>query len=333
MSKLQTRYIFSMGELSRKDNSLAFKNEKGTVYIPVEGVKEIYFMNEINLNSKLLDFFAKYGISAHFFNYYGNYSGSFFYRKALISGRVLISQVKALKYRQIIAKSIVLGISLNIHEVLYHYYRHGKKELFDLLDFLKNDVEKMLEKANSINQIMFIEGMIWNKFYDSFSIFLDESFSLGKRVRRPPDNPLNAMISFGNTLLYTKTISAIYQTHLDQSVSFLHESSDARFSLSLDLSEVFKPVLVFKTIFELVNLRKINAKKHFDKKLNYCLLNENGRKIFIESFENRINELFLHAKLKRKISYKTAIKFDGYKLIKFICEGVSFKPFNLKEKM
>lgn len=333
MSKLQTRYIFSMGELSRKDNSLAFKNEKGTVYIPVEGVKEIYFMNEINLNSKLLDFFAKYGISAHFFNYYGNYSGSFFYRKTLISGRVLISQVKALKYRQIIAKSIVLGISLNIHEVLYHYYRHGKKELFGLLDFLKNDVEKMLEKANSINQIMFIEGMIWNKFYDSFSIFLDESFSLGKRVRRPPDNPLNAMISFGNTLLYTKTISAIYQTHLDQSVSFLHESSDARFSLSLDLSEVFKPVLVFKTIFELVNLRKINAKKHFDKKLNYCLLNENGRKIFIESFENRINEPFLHAKLKRKISYKTAIKFDGYKLIKFICEGVSFKPFNLKEKM
>ena len=333
MSKLQTRYIFSMGELCRKDNSLAFKNEKGTVYIPVEGVKEIYFMNEINLNSKLLDFFAKYGISAHFFNYYGNYSGSFFYRKALISGRVLISQVKALKYRQTIAKSIVLGISLNIHEVLYHYYRHGKKKLFGLLDFLKNDVEKMLKKANSINQIMFIEGMIWNKFYDSFSIFLDESFSLGKRVRRPPDNPLNAMISFGNTLLYTKTISAIYQTHLDQSASFLHESSDARFSLSLDLSEVFKPVLVFKTIFELINLRKINAKKHFDKKLNYCLLNENGRKIFIESFENRINELFLHAKLKRKISYKTAIKFDGYKLIKFICEGVSFKPFNLKEKM
>ena len=333
MSKLQTRYIFSMGELSRKDNSLAFKNEKGTVYIPVEGVKEIYFMNEINLNSKLLDFFAKYGISAHFFNYYGNYSGSFFYRKALISGRVLISQVKALKCRQTIAKSIVLGISLNIHEVLYHYYRHGKKELFGLLDFLKNDVEKMLKKANSINQIMFIEGMIWNKFYDSFEIFLDDSFSLGKRVRRPPDNPLNAMISFGNTLLYTKTISAIYQTHLDQSVSFLHESSDARFSLSLDLSEVFKPVLVFKTIFELINLRKINAKKHFDKKLNYCLLNENGRKIFIESFENRINEPFLHAKLKRKISYKTAIKFDGYKLIKFICEGVSFKPFNLKEKM
>lgn len=72
-----------MGELSRKDNSIAFKNEKGTVYIPVEGVKEIYFMNEINLNSKLLDFFAKYGISAHFFNYYGNYSGSFFIEKLL----------------------------------------------------------------------------------------------------------------------------------------------------------------------------------------------------------------------------------------------------------
>lgn len=332
MSKLHTRYIFSMGELSRKDNSLAFKNEKGTIYIPVVGVREIYFMNEISLNSKLLDFLAKNGIVVHFFNYFENYSGSFFPRKSLISGRVLKAQVEALKHREIIARSIVSAISLNIYEVLYHYFRHGKKELLETLNFLKFDALKMLENAKTISQIMFIEGQIWAKFYASFELFLDESFSLGKRVKRPPDNPLNAMISFGNTLLYTKTISAIYQTHLDQSISYLHESSDARFSLSLDLSEVFKPILVFKTIFELINLRKINAKKHFSKKLNYCLLNETGRKIFVESFENRINELFLHSKLKRKISYKTAIKFEGYKLIKFICEGVSFEPFLLKEK-
>ena len=76
--------------------------------------------------------------------------------------------------------------------------------------------------------------------------------------------------------------AAIYQTHLDQRISFLHEPSEGRFSLSLDLSEVFKPVIVFRTIFDLVNNRRLQVEKHFEKKVNYCILNEEGRKIFIE---------------------------------------------------
>jgi CRISPR-associated protein Cas1 len=153
---------------------------------------------------------------------------------------------------------------------------------------------------------------------------------MNKRVKRPPDNPMNALVSFGNTLLYTKTIAAIYQTHLDQRISFLHEPSEGRFSLSLDLSEVFKPVIVFRTIFDLVNNRKLQVEKHFE---NYCILNEEGRKIFIEAFENRLESVFLHLKLKRKVSYRTALKLDCYKLIKNILEGKEFVPFSLKEGM
>jgi len=155
---------------------------------------------------------------------------------------------------------------------------------------------------------------------------------MNKRVKRPPDNPMNALVSFGNTLLYTKTISAIYHTHLNQSISFLHSPREGRFSLSLDLSEVFKPVIVFKTIFDLVNKKKLQVTKHFDKNLNYALLNETGKKIFIEAFENRINEPFTHPKLKRKTTYKSAIKYDAYKLVKFLLEEKEFVPFRLKDK-
>lgn len=179
---------------------------------------------------------------------------------------------------------------------------------------------------------MAVEGKIWANFYMSFKYFLPKDFVINKRVKRPPDNPMNALISFGNTLLYTKTISQIYNTHLEQSISFLHEPSEARFSLSLDLSEVFKPVVVFRTIFDLVNNKKIKVEKHFEEKLNYSLLNEEGKKIFIEAFENRINQTFEHAKLNRKITYKQAIKLDGYKLIKFIMEGKEFIPFDLDRK-
>jgi len=214
---------------------------------------------------------------------------------------------------------------------LYHYYRHNKEGLKETLNYLKN-VDKLLNKELHINQILFIEGQIWQRFYNSFKLFLPDDFIMNKRVKRPPDNPINALISFGNTLLYTKTITAIYQTHLNQTISFLHTPQEARFSLSLDLSEVFKPVVVFKTIFDLVNRKKIQI-KHFDKKLNYAILNEEGKKIFIEAFENRLNETFIHPKLKRKTTLKHCLKLEGYKLIKTILEEKEFKPFSIKEKM
>jgi CRISPR-associated protein Cas1 len=333
MAKNHTQYIFSMGELSRKDNSICFRNSKGNNYIPIEDLKELYCLAEVSLNTKFLDFIAKAGITIHFFNYHQNYSGSFYPKEQLVSGNLTIAQSLAHVDRRLeIAKAIVQGIANNIHEVLYHYYRHDKKELKPFLDWLRKGVEKFLSQDINIKQILWIEGQIWSRFYDSFKYFLPEDFILNKRVKRPPDNPINALISFGNTLLYTKTISAIYHTHLNQSISFLHSPSEGRFSLSLDLSEVFKPVVVFRTIFELVNKKQLVVSKHFDKSLNYALLNQKGKMIFIEAFEQRINETFLHSKLKRKTSYKSAIKYDGYKLIKFLLEEQEFVPFRLKDK-
>lgn len=334
MAKNHTRYIFSMGELKRKDNSIAFKNSNGSFYIPVQDTKELYCMNEVSFNTKFLDFISKAGIVMHIFNYHSNYSGSFYPKESLISGDLTIKQsMKFMENRINIAKSIVQAISNNIYEVLYHYYRHGKKEIKEILDWLKSDVKKWLGKEISIEQIMFIEGQVWSRFYDSFKYFLPEEFVMNKRVKRPPDNPMNALISFGNTILYTKTISQIYNTHLNQSISFLHSPREGRFSLSLDLSEAFKPIIVFRTIFDLVGRKQLQVTKHFDRSINYSLLNEEGKKIFIEAFENRINETFMHPKLKIKMSYKHAIKLDGYKLIKHILEDKEFMPFSIKDKM
>lgn len=328
----QTKYVFSMGELKRKDNSIDFVSENGSRHIPVESIKEIYCFNEVTVNTKFLDFAAKAGITIHFFNYYGHYSGTFYPRESLVSGSLTIKQSKAyLENRMYIAKAIVQGIAGNIHELLYHYYRHEKKELKPFLDWLKTEVQGYLNKDIDIKQLLFIEGRIWQQFYESFKFFLPEDFLVNKRVKRPPDNPMNALISFGNSMLYAKTVSQIYNTHLNQSISFLHEPGEGRFSLSLDLCEVFKPVIVYKTIFEMVNKKKLQVGKHFDKKLNYCLLNEEGKKIFVEAFNSRLDSVFEHPTLKRKVSYNTAIKLDGYKLIKHIAEGKPFKPFDLKE--
>lgn len=329
-----TRYIMSMGELTRKDNSLCFRKNGKNVYIPVENTKEIFCFNEVSINTKLLDFLSQNNIIVHFFNYYGGYSGTYYPRDHYLSGKLLVKQVG--KYnddRMSIARPIVKGIGLNIYELLYHYYKHNKKEVKETIDWIKSDFLKSVEHAEDVKELMAYEGEVWMRFYDDFIYFLPDDFVMNKRVKRPPDNPINALISFGNTLLYTKTISAIYQTHLDQRISFLHEPSEGRFSLSLDISEVFKPVIVYRTIFDLVNNRKLQVEKHFDKNVNYCILNEDGRKIFVRAFEDRMESVFTHPVLKRKVSYRTALKLDCYKLIKSILEGKDFVPFSLKEGM
>ena len=329
-----TRYIMSMGELTRKDNSLCFRKNGKNVYIPVENTKEIFCFNEVSINTKLLDFLSQNNIIVHFFNYYGGYSGTYYPRDHYLSGKLLVKQVG--KYnddRMSIARPIVKGIGLNIYELLYHYYKHNKKEVKETIDWIKSDFLKSVEHAEDVKELMAYEGEVWMRFYDDFRYILPDDFVMNKRVKRPPDNPINALISFGNTLLYTKTISAIYQTHLDQRISFLHEPSEGRFSLSLDISEVFKPVIVYRTIFDLVNNRKLQVEKHFDKNVNYCILNEDGRKIFVQAFEDRMESVFMHPLLKRKVSYRTALKLDCYKLIKNILEEKDFVPFLLKEGM
>lgn len=327
-----TKYIFSMGELTRKDNSLCFRKDGKNVYIPIENTKEIYCMNEVSINSKLLDFLSQNHVVIHFFNYYGGYSGTFYPRDQYMSGRLLIKQVESFQQnRMSIAKAVVKGIGSNIYEVLYHYYKHDKKEVKGTVDWIKKEFYADVERAEHIKALLAVEGELWMRFYADFRYFLPEDFIMNKRVKRPPDNPMNALVSFGNTLLYTKTISAIYRTHLDQRISYLHEPSEGRFSLSLDLSESFKPVIVFRTIFDLVNNWKIQVEKHFEKKVNYCMLNEDGRKIFVEAFEGRMESVFLHPLLKRKVSYRTATKSDGYKLIKQMMEEKEFIPLSLKE--
>ncbi len=330
----KTKYIFSTGELKRRENSISFRDVSGRLtHMPIENIRELYLFNEVTINTKLLQVLSMAGIVMHFFDYYGHYIGTYYPKDYLLSGRLKVQQ--ALAYsddrRLEIAREIVRGTAENISALLYHYYRHEKKEVKPVIDFC-GEIFNWLRPAQDIRQIMSVEGKLWSLFYGTFPMILHEDFVFSKRVRRPPDNPINALISFLNSMLYTKTITMLYHTHLDQTISFLHEPSEARFSLSLDLAEVFKSELVFKTIFDLVNNRKLRVDKHFDSALNYCLLNEAGRKIVIKAFEERISTTFEHSRLHRKVRYEIAIKYEGYKMIKYLMEGKAYHAFSVNKK-
>jgi CRISPR-associated protein Cas1 len=125
-------------------------------------------------------------------------------------------------------------------------------------------------------------------------------------------------------------LSAIYHTQLNPTISFLHEPGARRYSLALDLAEVFKPVLVDRAIFKLLNKRVLQA-KHFDKTSEGCWLNMEGRKLFVRDFDERLQETIQHRSLKRKVSYKRLLQLECYKLSKYVM-GISeeYRAFRLR---
>jgi CRISPR-associated protein Cas1 len=321
-------YIFSDGEIKRKGNTLYFETERDKKYIPVENVSELFVFGEVTLNKRLLEFLTESEIIVHFFNHYGYYVGSFYPREHTNSGYMILKQAEHYldpAKRVTLARKFVAGAVENIKKVLAYYQNRGK----DLGEFIGKIgiISKSLPSCNSTDELMAIEGNIREQYYYAFDRILDnEHFVFEGRTRRPPKNRLNALISFGNSVLYTVCLSEIYHTHLDPRIGFLHATNFRRFSLNLDVAEVFKPVIVDRVIFTLVN-KGILKPQHFEQKLDGIVLNEKGRELFVREMEERLKSTFEHKTLGRHVSYRQLIRLELYKVEKHLIGDEEYKPY------
>jgi len=324
---METLYIFSSGRIERKNNTISFVDEDGKrKYVPVENVKQIYFFGEVELNKKVLEFFTEKGITAHFFNYFGYYSGSYYPREHYNSSYVLLKQVETYMNhdkRMALAKSFVKGAFKNMLRNLGDY---NSPDVMDIASGIKEMGQKLLE-AKNIEELMGIEANIRQAYYSAFNFIIKDSrFKFQTRTKRPPTDRINALISFGNSIIYTTILSEIYKTHLDPRIGYLHTNNHRRFTLNLDVAEVFKPILVDRAIFTLVNRNQMKE-KHFIKRTEGLYLNDEGRKIIVSEIEGRLKTTVYNDKLKRKISYRNLIRMELYKIEKFIIEDEEYKPF------
>jgi CRISPR-associated protein Cas1 len=322
-------YIFSNGRLKRKDNTLFFETEDGNKkFIPVENVKEIYAFGEIDLNAKILNFLSQKEIILHYFNYYGYYAGSFYPREHYNSGYMILKQSEHYldeKKRFFIASKIIDGAAKNTLKVLKYYNRREK----DLEIFIEQ-IESLKEKAlsqNTIEQAMAFEGQIKQTYYRAFSHIIDNpEFSFEARTRRPPKDYINTLISFGNSVIYTQVLSEIYKTHLDPRIGYLHTTNFRRFSLNLDIAEIFKIVVADRVIFSVLN-KKIITENDFHKDFDGIILKESGKKKFIQNLEERLKQTIKHSGTKKHTSYRRLIRLELYKLEKHLMEEEVYKPF------
>ncbi len=326
----QPIYVFSDGKLERRQNTLAFEDNEGKKrYVPVESISELHIFGELDFNKRLLEFLAQNEVLLHFFNRYGYYVGSFYPREHYNSGWLILKQAEHYldqEKRLDLARRFVRGAIGNMERVLEYYLRRGAEELRRILEQLKL-TGATLEAQDSPEALMAIEGNVREVYYGAFDLILkQEEFAFAKRTRQPPQNRLNALISFGNSMMYVAALSEIYRTHLDPRIGFLHTTNFRRFSLNLDVAEVFKPVFVDRLIFSLVNKGQLKA-EHFSEGAEGIFLTEAGRKIFIEAWEGKLRTTIDHPGLKRKVSYRRLIRLDLYKLEKHLLGDRAYEPY------
>ena len=325
----QSLYLFASGLLKRKDNTIFFESDDGKrKYVPIEMVRDMHIFGKVTLNNDLLSFLTQKEILLHFYNYFDYYQGTYYPREHYNSGYMTIKQATFYTdnaSRLYIAKQFVKGAYKNMQKVIKYYINRGHS-LHTIQENIRN-LSGKIETQEDINSLMAIEGNIRDHYYKIFDHVLDNNdFTFEKRSRRPPKNRINALISFGNMMLYTCVLSECYKTHLDPRIGYLHSSNFRRFSLNLDVAEIFKPILVDRMIFSLVNKGMIK-KKDFSKELPAYYLKENARKRFVEKWEERLQTTVKHYRIKREVSYRRLIRMELYKLEKHFLGEEEYKPF------
>jgi CRISPR-associated protein Cas1 len=327
--RLNPIYLFKNGTFHRENNTLSLRSEGEVKYIPIENVSEIKVFGDVDINKRILEFLAQNRIPMHFYNRFGHYAGTFYPYEYMSNGCTVLQQ--ALCYqdgerRLALARLFIEGASANMKSILNYYKRRERISGDTLAHF--EQLQKRLPETGNIEELMAIEGNIREFYYRSFDDIVNNGlFYFEKRTKQPPENHMNTLISFGNSLLYSTTLTELYKTALDPRIGFLHATNFRKFSLNLDIAEIFKPIIVDRTIFSLINRDQL-SEKHFKGIERGIHLNEEGRKIFIIEYEKHLTQTIRHEKLKRNVSFRTLIRHEAYKIIKAVLGMKPYVPFH-----
>lgn len=331
IQKIDRNYhLINDGILTRKDYTILFENEEGKYYLPVETCGSINVYSQVSFSSSFFEYAKKKRLIVNVFGKHGEYIGSFYTNTHKDAANMMLKQ--ALIYNDVfrrteIAKKIELASLHNQRENLRYYYKKSKNaHLKEAIDYMTACMDEMKVCENT-NGLILIEARAKQKYLQCFDIMLgNEEFVFEKRTRRPPLNEVNALISFGNVFLYQRIATEIRKTALDIRIGFVHSTSNRSETLNLDIAEIFKPIIVDRAIFTIINNMRISKSEHFEKNENGAvLLNKIGKRIFIKELEQKLYQKVSWNGVNR--TYDAIIRNEIQKIIHEIKGEEKYKPF------
>lgn len=322
-------YIVQNGILNKHDYSLLFENDKEKHHIPVEVVEQMNVYGDITITSNVLKTFSDKNIRVAFLDKYGDLMGYYVpgrYEKSSFTVLKQCSVYNDNNQRLQLARQIEIAGIHNMRANIRYYNKRQKNILQDFNEALSKCIVEVNEAA-TIGDLQLIEARARQQYYMAFNSILRHSeFAFEKRTRRPPQDELNAMISFGNTMLYNKILQIIWKTSLDSRIGIIHAANRRSHTLNLDFADLFKPIIVDRIIFKLINCMQIKKDEHFEKNENGGIyLNEAGKRIFIEEFESKMGKKLIVK--GQEYTYRKLMEREIGNFQKYILKNEKYKPY------
>ncbi|WP_062204375.1 type I-B CRISPR-associated endonuclease Cas1b [Streptomyces sp. NBRC 109706] len=317
----RTYWLTEPCRIRREDNSLRIERPDNTpVRIPITDVRDLIAFDHVDINTSALSILSRNGVSLHVLDHYGNHAGHFAPTDAMSSGPVLRRQVELTAdpdLRATIGRALILAAGENLRWSL------DTDHLAPALATLR----AKLPSCDERDAIMAQEGNYRRTGWAVLDTQLPPWLRLNGRTRRPPTNAGNAFISYLNTLVYARVLTAIRSTPLHPAIGFLHADTDRRRNtLALDLAEPFKPLFAERL------LKRAASQKHlkpsdFETEVGRASLSKSGRKKVAVLMREELDTTVYHRTLKRKVSYEEIIHLEALKIVRLCLEDKPYKPF------
>lgn len=209
-----------------------------------------------------------------------------------------------------IAKNMIVGKLFNSRWVLDRTLRdHPMRidtELFSSkIGFLKESISRVsdTESSDSLRGIEGEAASVYFSVFDEMLLQQKEEFRFRSRNKHPPLDKVNAMLSFSYSLATNMCVAALESVGLDPYVGFLHTDRPGRCSLALDLVEEFRAVLCDRFVITLINKRIVDETHFNEREDGAVLLNDQGRKVFLQAWQTKKQEELRHPFLDEKIQW------------------------------
>ncbi len=318
--------------------------------IPLHKVDDVVVMGEITMTASAIYLLMEKHIEIHFLNTFGQFKGCL--SPPLAKNSLLrLAQHRAhndLSKRCELARRFVIGKLSNQRTMLQRYNRRqsdtqlGQEidqvgNLIHTLAALNIQIEAVQQLATGdsgisgtpLETILGLEGAGSAAYFRCFGKLLtdQEQWTFAGRVKRPPTDPVNALLSYGYSLLTSQVGSALQIVGFDQFVGYLHSSTYGRPALALDLMEEFRPLIVDSVVLTVLNNRMLTS-NDFSVELGAYRLKKEPRKVFLTRFEERLNEEVTHPVFGYKVKYRRCIELQARLIAKFLTgEIAEYPPF------
>lgn len=323
------------GYLRIKDGNFLFTQGKDKKrIIPIEAIDAIIILGSINFSHAALKEILRRNIHVSLMSYGGRYEGE------IISEFSKNVPLRAAQARAGLNENLVLEFSqaflegklANSCTLLNRYNRKLKRpEISKTVERIKNIKKKVIKSQNK-SALLGLEGTAAAEYFQVFPLLIDKKdFTFSRRERRPPSDPVNALLSFGYVMLTAQLRGLCYLVGLDPFLGLFHQEKYGKPGLALDILEEFRSIFIDALVLSLINRNSLKLMHFSFQSSGACYLNEKGRRIFLDAFFKRMRSELIHPLVNKKLTYRRIMEIQ-LRLVarRILGEYSKYSPFKAR---